>query len=658
MNAAGTNAAGMTVGPQQCGTLEEGSTREWLLTDGLGGFAMGTVSGLRTRRYHGLLIAATPPPIGRMLGLVSLDPVLVIDGRRVPLATHEWASGAVQPTGYAHLVSFTESCGVARWEWRTADVVFERTMAMMHGRNAVAIVHRVVASPGPLDLELEPLCTWRDVHGERRADGVPRLESRPDGFVFEDGFTLRAEGFAAAGQWYYGVHHRVEADRGLNADDDVWSAGRIAVTLDAGGSHSTVAWSRRAEGAPEEVAEPPSAEAIISATRARVALLVDTHGPVGETVDARLLVAADRFIVTGRSGPTVVAGYPWFGDWSRDTMTSYEGLFLATGRSGEGAAVLHAAAASLSEGMLANTADAGGLQYNTVDAALWFVHAVDRHTTHTGDRALLQELLGSLIEVITHYRQGTRFGIRVNAADGLVTQGQDGLALTWMDARLPEGAVTPRIGKPVEINALWINALAVVIAALGAHRPDPALAADLRRLHALATDSFRRYVRTDARGLLDVLDGPQGDDASIRPNQLLAVSLPYGPLHDPVNAGRVVRACAALLTPLGLRSIHPDDPAYIGTHEGDVRARDHAYHQGTVWPWLIGPFIDACLVAGDPASRRLATVALEPLLLHLDEWGIGSVSETANGDAPHRATGCPFQAWSVAEVLRCRALLR
>jgi predicted glycogen debranching enzyme len=340
------------------------------------------------------------------------------------------------------------------------------------------------------------------------------------------------------------------------------------------------------------------------------------------------------------NGVDVVAGYPWFGAWSRDTMIAYEGLFLATGRADEGRELLRGYAATLSDGMLANTADTGQVEYNTADATLWFLHAIDRHVTATGDSDLSAELVKPLDEVLRHHLDGTRYGIRVDPADGLLTQGGPGYALTWMDAVVGGTAITPRQGKAVELNALWING----IASLASLRRRVGLSGDgLEPLLARATASFRRRFPAPAGYLYDVVD-PASDD--LRPNQVLAYGLPYAPLRGQ-DDGAVRAIARTLLTPLGLRTLAPSSPAYRGAHRGDPAGRDQAYHQGTVWPWLIGPYADAARSVGLP-TRGL----LDGLVAHLSEWGVGSVSETADGDAPHDATGCPFQAWSVAEVLR------
>jgi predicted glycogen debranching enzyme len=363
-----------------------------------------------------------------------------------------------------------------------------------------------------------------------------------------------------------------------------------------------------------------------------------------DSVQAALALAADAFVVRTRNGPDVVAGYPWFGAWSRDTMISYEGLFLETGRADEGRELLRGYAATLSDGMLANTADTGATEYNTVDGTLWFLHAVERHVTRTGDADLARELVDPLTGVVAAHLAGTRYGIRVDPADGLLTQGAAGYALTWMDARVDGVAVTPRIGKPVEINALWINglgALARMRTLLGRD------AADLTGLRDRATASFARRFPAPTGWLYDVVDGPDGDDPALRPNQLLAWSLPYPPMTGDDGTAALRAVSASLLTPLGLRSLAPDHPAYRGVHRGGPVDRDVAYHQGTVWPWLIGPYVDAAV-----ALRTVPPKLLGGIDVHLSEWGLGSVSETADGDPPHRATGCPFQAWSVAEALR------
>jgi predicted glycogen debranching enzyme len=628
-------------GPEACGTLDEAAAREWLVTDGLGGYAMGTVAGLRTRRYHGLLVPAVDGPAGRMLGLVAVEPVLVLGDARFELATDEWAGGAISPRGHEFLVGFDLEDGVPRWRWQVGDVVVEREIALEHGRAAVGVVHRVVRAARPVRLELTPLCTWRGVHGERFGNGPPGIEVTADGFVFEGAYRVAGAGWKAGGEWYRGVRAREEAARGLNDTEDVWAAGIFGVELSTGAAHELTAAAAPIAG------ELPSASRIVSAARTRAGELRRRAEAV-DAVDAQLVLAADQFVITTDGRPTAVAGYPWFGEWSRDLMTSYEGLYLGTKRVGEGREVLRSSAATVSEGMLANTADTGSLEYNTVDGTLWFVHAVGRHVAVTGDDDLGNELAPVVEEIVQHHVEGTRFGIGVDPADGLLRQGADGWALTWMDARIDGVPVTPRAGKPVEVNALWIRALEVAarLVADADARERWASLADRARASFLA-----RFPRPDGAGLYDVVDGPGGDDPSIRPNQLLAVSLPDEPLADGEAAARsVVDTCTReLLTPLGLRSLSPHDPAYKPYHRGGPAERDGAYHQGTVWPWLIGPYVDAARRFGLSTNGLL-----QGLEAHVGDWGVGSISETADGAPPHAATGCPFQAWSVAELLRVR----
>jgi len=392
---------------------------------------------------------------------------------------------------------------------------------------------------------------------------------------------------------------------------------------------------------------PADAELIVSGARRRAHQVLVTAAAT-DGIDAQLVLAADQFVVQRPSGPAVVAGYPWFGTWGRDTMISVDGLLLATNRHAEARQLLAAAAASVTDGLLANTTDGGGADFNTIDATLWFLHAVDRYVAATDDLDLVAELAPVLGTILDRHQAGTRYGIGVDPADGLLRGGEDGVALTWMDARVDGRVITPRRGKPVEVNALWINGLAAMgnLLARAHHDGEP-----WRRAFAAATDSFTRFLRTDGHGLLDVIDGDDDGTAgaAVRPNQLLALSLPNAPVRDANVLRTVLTACAPLVTPLGLRTLAPADPAYRGTHRGDRATRDEAYHQGTVWPWLIGPYVDACRRAAVPV-----TGVLDGLEHHLSEWGLGSLSETADGDAPHGATGCPFQAWSVAEVLRVR----
>ncbi|MFZ1527487.1 MAG: amylo-alpha-1,6-glucosidase [Ferruginibacter sp.] len=616
-------------GTQMCGDLRAGSQREWLLSDGLGGYATGTVTGLRTRRYHGLLTIAETPA-RRHLAVAALDPVLVpASGARVALGVHEWAGGVIDPRGHLLLERFDLRDGVPRWRWRVGDVVLEREVAMTHATSGVSVSFRQLAGPS-CDLEVRALVTWRDSHDQRRAHGALDVAHDATGCVVEGRFRVHGPGWNPDGRWYHGVLMREESARGLADTEDLWSAGTFRAPLTTAGEGLEVrAWAIDATTQP-----PPHSAADTSRARARGMIL--RAGAV-TPLEEHLTLAADSFVV---AGPDVVAGYPWFGSWSRDTMISFEGLFLVTGRVEEGRALLVAYAQQLSDGMLPNTADTGRVEYNTADATLWFVHALDRYLARTDDLDLQASAAPWLADIIGGHVRGTRHGIHVDR-DGLLTQGADRLALTWMDARVDGMPVTPRAGKPVEINALWINALAVTRAV---HDRLALPTGELARLEAAARRSFaRRMAPSPTVSLADVVDGPGGDDLAVRPNQFVAMSLPHGPAVD----ARALASLGGLLTPLGPRSLHPMDPAYRGRHAGSPGERDLAYHQGTVWPWLVGPYVDAALRAGTATPTLL-----DGLSAHVSEWGLGSVSETASGEPPHQASGAPFQAWSVAETLR------
>jgi predicted glycogen debranching enzyme len=637
-----TTSLRVAFGREVCGSLEEGAAREWLVTDGLGGYASGTVTGLRTRRYHGLLMRATSPAGGsRNLGLAALDTVVVIGDERVRLATHEWFGGAIDPRGHEHLAAFDLDDGVPRWRYDLGSVRLEVELAMAYGVCTIGVVHRLLA--GEARLEVTPLCTWRDQHGDRFAGADPVVESSGSGLVFESAYRVDGPGFQPAGAWYRGVHHREEAARGLGASEDLWAAGTFTAALTAGGSLEVVA-------STELGPTLPGAASIVANSRSRSAALAVQAG-ASDDVDRVLATAADRFVVRTPNGPTAVAGYPWFGEWSRDLFTSYEGLFLCTGRFEEGRAVLQRAAASVSEGMLANTADVGTLEYNTIDATLWFLHALGRHVAHTDDLDLAADLSDTVVDILSAHVAGTRFGIGVDPSTGLVRGGAEGWALTWMDARIDGRPVTPRAGFPVEIEALWINGLGASADLLSRVGQDSHVWSALRER---AVSSFASRFGTGPAGLADCVDPAGVAVAERRPNQLLAASLPYGPVTRPDEIAQIVGACREdLVTSLGMRALSPRDPGYRGRHRGGPAERDAAYHQGTVWPWLIGPYVDAVRRAGTDA-----TGLLDGLELHLAEFGLGSVSETADGDAPHAATGCPFQAWSVAELIRSRASQR
>lgn len=607
----------------QMNTLDAAASREWLLTDGLGGFAMGTVAGLRTRSQHSLLTVRQPGSSQRKALLLGLDPVVTANGRH-ELATREWSTGQVAPAGHQHLIDFRILDQVPHWRWLLGSAVVEQRMVMAHGRRQLVWQFEVIAAELPVALEVEVI-----------------LPEGSDLLAGTEGFSsgelqVRGLPFSPSGILLGGIHYRQEAARGLPDTDQVLLAGRFHTSLATGQVAELVAWV-----GPED---PLDGAEVLASRRGRSVHLVEKAGFTDHP--SQLLVqASDQFVI---SPPDVLAGFPWFGAWSRDTLTAYEGTFLVTNRWDEGAALLTRLASSLSQGMLANTADWGEVEYNSVDAPMWFLYVAGRHLSVTGDLAFAATLLPALEQIVANYRSGTRYGIRVEA-DGLVTNGTPGMALTWMDARVGGVPITPRVGKPVEVNALWVAGLWHLIELK--RRLDLSYDDELR-LHQEARKSFRRRFPAKS-GLHDVIDGPDGDDATLRPNQLLAVSLRHGPfagpdgIAQPELAKPVLAACWALLTPLGPRSLAPGEPGYAPRFTGDMTQRDSIYHQGTVWPWLIGAFADtvrAC--GGDPMPY------LGGLIAHLADAGLGSVTEVADAEVPQLPGGCSFQAWSVAELLR------
>ena len=642
-------------GREICGDLGAGLRREWLVTNGLGGYASGTVAGVATRRYHGLLVAALAPPGGRTVLVGGLAEWVSHRGRRYPLSTHEFGDGTIDPRGYRYLEEFALDGMLPVWTYALGDALLERRIWMAHGANTTYVEYRLVRGEGPVTIEITPLVTYRDAHTLRSGRGwQPRVTPERSGIAVRAGdaatpFRLIAAGgeFAPGGAWWWNFLHREETARGLDDRADLYAPGRLLLAVPSAGRAALIA---TVEAAPD--LDP--ARALGAARERQTALLRRAGALRAHPVVQQLTVAADQFIVRrggGDAGKTVIAGYHWFNDWGRDTMIALPGLTLATGRPEDAAAILRAFARSVADGLLPNTfPDRPGEepQYNTVDASLWYVLAVYAYHEATGDARLVDDLLPVLRGIVDRYGRGTRDGIGMDPDDGLLRAGQRGTQLTWMDAKIGDWVVTPRIGKPVEINALWYNALSALAGFLAARKDEAA--GRYRGLAGRVRAAFRaRFVR-GAGTLADVVDGPDGDDLAIRPNQIFAVSLPF-PLLDGEEARAVVDAVGrALVTTYGLRSLGPDDARYHGTYGGDVARRDGAYHQGTVWAWLAGAYAEAVdRVGGD---RGAALRLLHPFEHHLHDAGLGTISEIFDGDPPHLPRGCIAQAWSVAELLR------
>ncbi|MHB8618073.1 MAG: amylo-alpha-1,6-glucosidase, partial [Chloroflexota bacterium] len=549
--------------------------------------------------------------------------------------------------------------------------------------------------------QIIPLLAHRDFHAHQQgSDGwwFEMIEEeggwRVDAFPGAQPYWIASShpaGLEPGACWYWSFLHREERDRGLDFTEDLYRPGTLSVALlpdqpvlfrasaevSPAPFEEALARAERyagrvspglrfraveASGATDGKAAPPAAGAAAFFSLAALKpLRGQDKGGSGPAPEASLRFAADQFLVRGgtRDGgagrSTVIAGYHWFGDWGRDTMIALPGLAIATGRLELAAEVLRTFAGQVDQGMLPNNfGEQGGREYNTVDATLWFFQALDRYLRASSDNALLKELYTVLESIVDWHLKGTRYHIEVDPADGLLYAGEEGVQLTWMDARVDGWVVTPRIGKPVEVNALWFNALCLMSAWA---RELSRNGGEYERLASLSGKSFRtRYWNASGGCLFDVLDGPEGNDASLRPNQVFAVALPFAALFGDRAKAVVDVVAARLLTPYGLRTLSPDDPRYIGRYEGDRRRRDAAYHQGTVWPWLIGPFVDAHLrVYRDKAS---AARLLHPLLAHMAQSaGVGTISEIFDGDEPHQPRGCIAQAWSVAEALRCWTML-
>ncbi len=682
---------------ETCRDWPQAITHEWLVTNGRGSYASGTVAGTNTRRYHGLLVAALRPPLGRTLLVAALDTTVepAAGTPPIPLHAHEYHDGTVAPHGHRHIESFALHDGIPTWTYGFAGGRLTRTVWMEHGRDVTYVRYALAPESVPVVLRLAPLCAFRDYHTLTQGHPDWRFVVEPQETgddartapPFSSGscgsgasVTLRAwpeappywlwldrpAHFTPREEWSWRFLYRVERDRGLDHLEDLYVPGDYTVAL-APGETVTVVLTNESAAAASTAAGDSDA---LTRARTRARLLPRQAGinAAADPVAAALCLAADQCLVA-RGSPaaantagTVLAGYPWFADWGRDTMIALPGLTLATGRAQEAEAILRVFADHVQDGLLPNRfPDAGDIpEYNTTDATLWYFHAVARVLAHNADdvagrgepnrRRLLSDLYPVLRRIVAHHLRGTRHHIHVDPHDGLLYAGEPGVQLTWMDAKVGDWVVTPRIGKPVEINALWLHALtrmAEWATALGATDD----ATEYRRWLSQGRASFAARFWYAAGGFLyDVVDGPEGDDGSLRPNQIIATALPEAPLSAGIRRRVVAAVAQHLLTPLGLRSLDPGDDLYRGRYAGDIWQRDGAYHQGTVWPWLIGPFIDSHLaVYGDRAQARRI---LEPLATHLGTAGLGSISEIFDGDPPHTPGGCYAQAWSVAELLR------
>ena len=656
--------------------LDAATSREWLETNGLGGFSSSTIIGLNTRRYHGLLTAATKPPVGRIVMLSKLEETLVIDGRRYGLSTNQYP-GTVHPQGFQQQRGFRlDPFPVFTYE--VEGLRLEKSVFMVQGQNTVVIRYELQMSDTlqlvdawledpPMDtsdkpkfgrhlikLEIRPLIAFRDYHSTTHENGA--LNSHVNK---EDGLTtvapyadLPALHFAhdkceidTNGFWYRNFEYGVERERGLDFAEDLFSPFSATFDMNAQATAQIIASTDR-----------HNVRSADSFRKAEISRREEMQGssPSPDELVGSLLSAADQFIVARGTRKTVIAGYPWFSDWGRDTMIALPGLTLATGRPEIATSVLLAFSQYVDQGMLPNRfPDAGETpEYNTVDATLWFFEAVRALLQYSDDYEFVKNnLYAVLVDIIWWHVRGTRYNIRVDA-DGLLMSGEPGVQLTWMDAKVGDWVVTPRHGKPVEIQALWYNALRVM-QNLANKVGDHEVGKQYGEMADRAQKSFNELFWNKAEGCLyDFVDG-DNRDGSIRPNQIIAVSLANSMIAKPKARSIIHVVERELLTPRGLRTLSPEHPQYRGRYEGNPLSRDGAYHQGTVWPWLMGPYITAYIKTfGASAGRRFAAEWLKNFQPHLYEACAGQVSEIFDGDAPHAARGCVAQAWSVAELLR------
>ncbi|MGI8588010.1 MAG: amylo-alpha-1,6-glucosidase [Chloroflexia bacterium] len=714
----------ITLGRDVCRDLSAALSHEWLVTNGLGGYAAGTLPGVNTRRYHGLLIASLRPPVERTQLLANCDEEVEMDGVTYFLGANEYQDERIHPGGFVHLESFTLDHAIPSFLYRVGPAFLEKTIWMEHGRNTTYVRYTVKDSPYPMTLILRPFVNYRSHHDLTKGkldwnfDVTPlpigggcTIKATPDATAYSLIASPRAV-FTPSGVWYWNFLYRLDRERGMSYLEDLYLPGVFRSRLTAGESVTMIATS-----------EPPNsvdrnAEAALGRARARQEQLLRRAGVLpgadgadssnsalddgGQAFLAQLVQAADQFIVsrgdgeeadmpvatapktvpvsytratnapqprTGPSGArpsepppqppaskteevetsrTVIAGYPWFASWGRDTMISLPGLALATGRLAAAEGILRTFADYISEGMLPNLFPDAGTEpeYNTVDATLWYFHALDAYLAAGGSPELARDLWPKLEEVIRYHVEGTRYGIQVDPADGLLCAGEPGVQLTWMDAKYGGTVFTPRYGKPVEIQALWYHALRIMQKLANGQETKYTEMADKARA------SFgKRFWNAEGGYLYDVVDGPEGDDASLRPNQVFALSLEPDLVTEEQAKSVLAVVRQELLTPVGLRTLAPSDPRYSSTYTGNQAKRDAVYHQGTVWPWLIGAYGDA-LRRWEALDRAGLRQLLAPLQRQLAVDCAGTLNEIYEGAEPFQPKGCFAQAWSVAEVLR------
>ncbi len=635
-----------------CGDLGQANQREWLETNGLGGFASSTITGLNTRRYHGLLVAATKPPVGRVVLLSKLEETLVIDGKRFDLSVNQYA-GAIHPNGQQFLKSF-RLAPFPIFSYEIEGVEIEKSVFMLHGENSTVIQYKANHIAGKnVSLEVRPLVAFRDYHSTTHENnalqtGYPAsaqiVSIRPYADLPELFFAHNASKITAAEYWYRNFEYSEERARGLDFIEDLFNPFVINFNLKARSRAAIIASTQ-----PHEIEGVADLRRLEIKRRKAVAALAVPK----DELSKQLAAAADQFIVARGNQQTIIAGYHWFSDWGRDTMIALPGLTLATGRPETAKSILLEFAQHINQGMLPNRfPDAGEApEYNTVDATLWFFEAIRALAAHTDDYEFIKaNFYAALIDIIDWHVRGTRYGIRVDD-DGLLSAGEPDVQLTWMDAKVGDWVVTPRYGKPVEIQALWYNALRIM-KDFAEKFGEPEKAKNYHAMAALARTSFtQKFWNEKTYCLFDVINGVERDE-SVRPNQIFAISLSYSMLSNEQAKHVLAVIERDLLTPVGLRSLAPTDQNYRGRYAGGILERDGSYHQGTVWAWLLGPFVSAYLKIHGASGRVKAQQFLQSLRGHLLGAGLGQIAEIFDGDAPHTPRGCIAQAWSIATWLQ------
>lgn len=628
---------------------------EWLETNGLGGWAGSTIIGCNTRRYHGLLVAATKPPTERIVLLSKLDETILANDKRFELGTNLYNNDVVHPNGYQYLSLFTKEL-FPEWFYDVNEIQLKKTITMIHGENTTLVLYEVIKSQQAFTLELLPLIAARGYHSLQHSDrnvfwdvqfenGIFKnqlYEGAPNIFISVPNSTYQHHP-----SWFYKFNYAVEKYRGLDFEEDFFNHGTISVDLKEGDKLGIIIST--------EVPSNRNAEELFEKERKRKLKLINqsTDQPINLSTTQQLTLAADQFIVKRDEDlKTVIAGYHWFTDWGRDTMISLPGLCLSTGRYDDAKKIIAAFAKNVSMGMLPNrfTDNNEPPEYNNVDGTLWYFVAIYKYLEYTNDtQFILQEILPVLKNIIDWHFKGTRYNIHVDE-DGLLYAGEKGQQLTWMDARIGDWVVTPRMGKPVEVQALWYNALNIFAKLLEMNGQEE----DARLVCISVTkakQSFQKKFCFDGGNYLyDVIDENENPDASLRPNQLFAISLPF-PLIEGDKAKSILKIVEEkLYTPVGLRTLPQDDARYVCVYGGDALKRDSCYHQGTVWAWLLGVYVDALVKV--KSEKAKVKMVIENFQYHLNEACVGSVSEIFDADVPHYPRGCVAQAWSAGEILR------